>query len=124
MKWGMSQRDFVIKLRWRSHRGECRLLLDDAFQKDNKHVNNISVTKREALNIETMFWHLEQKENWRYYVMVMSMTAPAHLITLLSSSWQCAGNYPPGKWWQSSQSPEWEQHFKGTDIQLEAWGLG
>jgi len=33
-----------------------------------------------------MFWHLEGKKNWRYNVMVMSMTALAHLITLLSAN--------------------------------------
>ena len=33
-----------------------------------------------------MFWHLEGKKDWRYNVMVVSMTDPAHLITLLSAN--------------------------------------
>ena len=33
-----------------------------------------------------MFWHLSGKKNWHYNVMVMSMTAPAHLITLFSTN--------------------------------------
>ena len=97
---------------------ECRLLFDDAFWEDNKGVSIFLVTKREALTIETMFWHLEGRKDRRYNVMAMSITDPAHLITLLSANdsrltmcWQL-GTYPPGKWQQSSRSPEWVQHLK------------
>ena len=33
-----------------------------------------------------MFWHLEGKKNQCYNVMVVDMTTPAHLITLLSAN--------------------------------------
>ena len=89
MEWSTSRCDCADRLHRCRHRGECRLIFDDAFRKGNKgnkSVSNISVMKREVLTTETMFQHLEGKKNWCYNAMVVSMTTPAHLITLLSAN--------------------------------------
>ena len=86
MEWSTSQRNCVSGLHQRRCRGKCWLLFEDAFWEGNKSVSNTSVMKWEALTIETVFWHLEGKKIQCYNVMVVDMTTPAHLITLLSAN--------------------------------------
>jgi len=118
----------VNRLCWCQCRGECWLLFDDVLWEDNKSVSNVLVMKQEALTRETMFWHLSGKKSQCYNMMVMSMTAPAHLITLLSTNdsklmmcWQLCTYIHQGD--GNKAVKVWSEYNKGADLQLERIGL-